>query len=85
MRAFLMACLAVLVMGAVAYFALDSLQQPSGEAFATASTRTDPGWNWRAVLTAPSAGQCEPRQVWQWFFVDFRHPRGEPGLCSDSQ
>lgn len=85
MRAFLLACLAFVVIGAVGYFVLDALQQPTGAAYTTDSARIDPGWSWRAVSTAPSALQCQPRQVWQWFFVDFRRPDGKSRVCSDSQ
>jgi len=85
MRAFLLACLAVLVIGAAGYCALDALQQPSGEAFATDSARIDPSWSWRTGLAAPSGSQCQPRKIWQWFFVDFRRPADELPVCSDSQ
>lgn len=85
MRAFLMACLATLVIGAAGYFAFDALQQPAGIAYATEGARIDPSWSWRTVLTPPSAQQCQPRKIGQWFFVDLRRPRGELPVCSDSQ
>lgn len=84
MRAFLMACVAVVVIGAAGYFSLDSLQQPAGVAFTTGSARIDTTWSWRSPSTT-SAATCEPRKPWQWFFVDLRRPKGEPSLCSDSQ
>ena len=85
MRAFLLACLAALVIGAAGYFAFEALQRPSGAAFATEGARIDPSWSWRTVLVPPSAQQCQPRKIWQWFFVDFRRPDGESRVCSDSQ
>jgi hypothetical protein len=85
MRAFLLACVAVVIIGAGGYYVLASLQEPSGLAFTTHAARIDPDWSWRAVTTASPAQSCEPRKSSQWFFVDFRDPSGEPGLCSYSQ
>lgn len=85
MRAFLMACLAFVAIGAGGYFTLNALQQPSGAAFTTDAARIDPDWAWRAASTTEPEKACEPRASWQWFFVDFRHPRGEPNVCDDSQ
>jgi hypothetical protein len=84
MRVFLMACLAFVAIGMGGYFALNSLQKPSGFAYTAASARTDPGWSWRHPTTA-SQPQCTARKSWQWFFVDFGDPAGEPAICSDSQ
>jgi hypothetical protein len=84
-RAFLTACLVVFLIGTAGYFALDALQQPSGLAFTTIGARINPDWSWRTALTGSAARDCEPRKVWQWFYVDFRHPTGEPRVCSDSQ
>jgi hypothetical protein len=50
MRAFLLACLAVVVVGAGGYFTLASLQQPSGIAFATDAARINPQWTWRSIF-----------------------------------
>jgi hypothetical protein len=85
MRAFFLACLAVVVIGTAGYFSLNALQQPTGAAYTTDSARTDPSWSWRSVSTATTAVPCEPRKLWQWFFVDIRRPDGESKLCSDSQ
>jgi hypothetical protein len=90
MRPFLAACLAIVVLGTVAYFSLNSLQQPAGVAFSTSAVRINPDWSWRAVLSKNVAGdpathQCTPRTASQWIFVDLRDPRGEPALCSISQ
>lgn len=84
MRAFLISCLAAVLIGAGGYFALNSLQEASGGAFTAGSDRIDPGWSWRAIATTPRM-QCNPRESWQWFFVDFGDPAGEAKLCSDSQ
>jgi len=85
MRPFLAACVATVVVGAVGYFILNSIQEPAGLAFATDGARTNPSWSWRTAGTRPGAPQCEPRRVWQWFFVDLRRPNAEPRICSDSQ
>ncbi len=85
MRAFLVACLAVVVIGAGGYFSLNAVQKSTGAAYSTDGASIDPSWSWRATSTTAAATPCEPRQPWQWFFVDFRDPNGEPSLCSDSQ
>ena len=85
MRAFLVACLAFVVIGAGGYFALNAVQKPTGSVYTTDAARIDPSWNWRSASTTPPAQPCEPRKPWQWFFVDFRDPNGESSLCSDSQ
>jgi hypothetical protein len=85
MRAFFAACLAVIIIGAGGYYSLNSVQRSSGAAYTTDAARINPSWSWRATSASPAATPCEPRKPWQWFFVDFHDPEGEPGLCSDSQ
>lgn len=102
MRAFLAACLAIVVIGASSYFALGALQQPTGVAYTTGAARISPHWSWRAVfrdtkasgpaaktgmVTAEEPGEldCNTRTAWQWIFVDFGRPEGEPAACSISQ
>lgn len=85
MRAFLVACLAFIVIGAGGYYVLNSLQEPSGAAYTTGAARINPDWSWREVTTTSPPQNCEPRKSSQWFFVDFRDPSGEPGICSYSQ
>lgn len=85
MRVYLAACLALLVVGVGGYFAVNAVQQPSGAAYSTDAARIDPSWSWRDTSTTTPPRPCEPRKLWQWFFVDFRDPAGESGLCSDSQ
>lgn len=60
MRAFLLACLAIIVVAAGGYFALNALQRPSGSAFATDEARINPDWSWRSVFR-PRAGAPETR------------------------
>lgn len=50
MRAFLVACLAIVIIGTGGYFGLNAMQQPSGEAYATDGARINPHWSWRSVL-----------------------------------
>jgi len=90
MRAFLLACLAILVIGVGGYFFLGSMQESSGAAFATDGARINPDWAWRSVSTQAGAGEtpqgeCDTRKAWQWIFVDFARPEGESALCSISQ
>ena len=90
MRAFLAACLAIVVIGAGSYFALSTVQQPTGVAYTTDSARISPQWSWRAVFRQAKGGSeladdCEMRTAWQWVFVDFGSPNGEAATCSVSQ
>ena len=55
MRAFLVACLAIVVIGAGGYFSLNAMQQPSGIAYTTDGARINPKWTWRSVFRPASA------------------------------
>ena len=48
MRAFLAACLAIVILAVAGYFFTDALQELSAGAFTTESVRIDPGWTVRA-------------------------------------
>jgi hypothetical protein len=103
MRAFLVSCLAIVIIGTGGYYGLNVMQQPSGMAFATDGARISPHWTWRSVLhmqkkapgtqtamnipgaPASMAEECDVRTTWQWIFVDFGSPNGEPETCSSSQ
>jgi hypothetical protein len=101
MRAFLVACLAIVVIGAAGYFSLNAMQKPSGVAYATDGARINPKWTWRRVFHRPRnprtetamnipepgglAEECDVLTTYQWIFVDFGAPNGEPNACSDSQ
>jgi hypothetical protein len=90
MRAFVLACLVILVVGGAGYLLLGSMQQSSGVAFATDGARIDPGWAWRSVSAPAGASEtaqieCDMRKSWQWIFVDFGRPQGESAACSISQ
>jgi hypothetical protein len=85
LRAFLLACVAIVVIAIGGYFLLASMQQPTGVAFASDGTRISTNWVWRGTPNARQAGECDPRKPWQWFFVDFGHPSGESALCKISQ
>jgi hypothetical protein len=50
MRAFLLACLAIVVVGTAGYFFLNSMQTPTGIAYATDGARISPKWSWRSVF-----------------------------------
>jgi hypothetical protein len=103
-RAFLVACLAILALGAGGFFGLNVMQKPSGIAYTSRGARIDPQWAWRSVLrdtgaTPPAAKtatalaeashgpteECDLPTIWQWVFVDFGTPEGEPKTCAASQ
>jgi hypothetical protein len=83
MRAFLVACLAFVIIGAGGYFLLASVQEPSGVAYTTNGARISTNWSWRSV--GSRAGECDARKSWQWVFVDLGKPEGESATCSISQ
>lgn len=56
MRAFLTACLAIVVIAAGSYFGLSTLQQPTGVAYTTDGARISPQWSWRAAFRDANAG-----------------------------
>jgi len=85
MRAFLVACVAFILLGAGTYFLLDVLQQSSGAAYTQQTARIDPSWSWRLATATLPAQTCKPRTLSQWFFVDFGNPAGEPAACKDAQ
>jgi hypothetical protein len=95
MRAFLLACLAVFVIGAGGYFFLNAMQEPTGVAYSTDGARISTNWAWRSVSNSSGASDlatkstqadvCDMRKTWQWIFVDFGRPDGESVMCSISQ
>jgi hypothetical protein len=92
MRAFLTACFAIIVLGAAGFFFLCAMQNPAAFAFSTQGARITPDWAWRSVgepaiptIDVTSTNACDERSAWQWIFVDFGHPNGEPQICSVSQ
>lgn len=88
MRAFLLSCLAIVVIGAGGYLVVNAMQQPSGVAYTTDGARISTNWAWRSTGTkepTTSTEECDMRKPWQWIFVDFGKPRGEPAACRISQ
>src|SRR5262249_20372881 len=49
-RAFLAACLAIVVLGAGGYFSLSAMQRSTGVAYTTDGARINPRWTWRRVF-----------------------------------
>jgi hypothetical protein len=94
-RVYLAACLASVIICIGGYFALNTIQEPTGLAYATDGARINPHWAWRSVLgpsgpTEPSTKtatdqKCSTREAWQWIFVEFGRPEGESKVCRDSQ
>jgi hypothetical protein len=94
-RVYLAACFASVVICIGGYFALNTIQEPTGIAYATDGARISPHWAWRSVLSASAANEsatktatnqeCNGRKTWQWIFVDFGRPGGESKICKDSQ
>jgi hypothetical protein len=85
MHAFLVACVAFVLLGIGTYFSLNTPQEPSGAAYTQQTARIDSSWSWRLATTTSPAETCTPRTVSQWFFVDFRDPAGELAVCKDLQ
>jgi hypothetical protein len=55
MRAFLVACLAIVVFGAGGYFSVNTMQKSTGVAYTTDGARINPKWTWRSVFRRTSA------------------------------
>ncbi|HET7680138.1 MAG TPA: hypothetical protein VFK79_08415 [Xanthobacteraceae bacterium] len=55
MRVFLVACLAVVVLGLGAVLALNSVQKPTGTRYTTEGARISPAWSIRQVFSKPKA------------------------------
>jgi hypothetical protein len=53
MRAFLVACLAIVVIGAAAFYIVNATQKPTGVAYTTDGARINPKWSWRTVFRMP--------------------------------
>jgi hypothetical protein len=62
MRAFIVSCIAVIVLAVCGVLALGAVQRPSGVAFSTEGVRIDPSWSWRQMFRRPAAShQPAPR------------------------
>jgi hypothetical protein len=92
MRAFLTACLAVIILGASGYLFLGAIQDPAGFAFLSEAARITPNWAWRSVgystvpaINTAAENVCVTPKAWQWIFVDFGGLYGQPAICSISQ
>jgi hypothetical protein len=88
MRAFLLACLAIVIIGAGGYFFVNSMQEPSGVAYTTTGARINTSWAWRSTgIKEPvtASEECDMRKPWGWIFVDFGKPRRESAVCRISQ
>ena len=59
MRAFLVACLAVIVIGVGSIVALSSFQRSAAAAYSTDGARINPKWSWRNLVrrSVPSVSQ----------------------------
>jgi hypothetical protein len=55
MRVFLIACLATIVLAVGGFYALASVQKPTGAAYVTEGARTSPKWSWREVFSRKKA------------------------------
>ena len=92
MRAFLTACVAIVILGSAGYFFLGAMQDPAGFAFSTQGARITPNWAWRSVgyptipaIDAATENACVTPKSWQWISVDFGGLSREPAVCSISQ
>jgi hypothetical protein len=92
-RAFFEACLVIVILGAGGYFWLNTMQKPSGVAYATDGARIDRQWSCRSAVRQDGAEgaatpevlseECAVRTASQWIFVDFGIPLGESKACLD--
>lgn len=55
MRVFLIACLAIVVLGVGAFLTLGSVQKPAGTVYTTDGARISQKWTWRQVVARPKA------------------------------
>ncbi len=53
MRVFLIACLAIVVIGVGAFLTLGAVQKPAGSVYTTDGARISPKWSWRQVIARP--------------------------------
>ena len=89
MRAFLIACLAILVIAIGAIYALGPVQRTAGLAYVGDGARIDPKWSWRVVGTEAGpmktsearADDCGVRSVWAMIRADFSSTRTADPLC----
>jgi hypothetical protein len=60
MRAFLAACLAIVILAVGGYFAANAMQRLSGVAYTTEGARINPSWSWRRLFSSAKtpAGQA---------------------------
>jgi hypothetical protein len=95
MRVFLIACLAMVILGIGSYFAVSAAQKPSGTAYTTEGARIKQSWSYRrmAKRTGPATGsanavqsdagdECDTSTTWKWITVDFGDPANEAPSCS---
>src|SRR5215813_12216258 len=87
MRAFLAACLAIIILAVGGYFAANAMQRLSGVAYTTEGARINPSWSWRRLfakkapdgrdgMSVPAAhaameDECDVGTTWHWILVDF--------------
>lgn len=83
----------IVVIGAGGYFWVNTMQKPSGVAYATDGARIDRQWSCRSAVRqtgaeglatsdAPSE-ECAVHTASQWILVDFGIPLGESKACLD--
>jgi hypothetical protein len=83
MRAFLAACLALILIAVGGVVALGSVQKPAGIAYVGTGARVDPSWSWRTQSTAShKAGEAATAPcngTWAMIRADFRgSPTADP-------
>jgi hypothetical protein len=86
MRAFIISCLAIIVVAIGAFWILGSAQKPADVAFSTPETRVDPGQGWRQEVSAKPGAQtssmskmseaapaasCGKPDAWTYMVTDF--------------
>ena len=61
MRAFLIACAAVIIIAACGVLALGAFQKSAGLAFSTDGARINPSWSWREVFRTSELSPTGPQ------------------------
>jgi hypothetical protein len=55
MRAFLIACAAIVILAVGGYVSVNAMQRLSGAAYTTEGARITPSWSWRRLITRAKA------------------------------
>jgi hypothetical protein len=72
MRSFITACVVAIVLGVAGYFAVNTVQRPSGVVYTTEGARIEPSWSSRHPVQTASLENCNVTRSWRWIVLDFK-------------